>query len=311
MLVIYRRFYLRKLLMELSWLMKIRIAVVMAVGAIVIGFFAWPLSSINDPLAAVLAVNISLFNLIILVLIAFALGFFAYLLAWPYGREIGILCVPTGLAVWALRSGSIAGLMQQNPKPAQRQALLSLTTWDLFLWIIIVGVGIAGVALAGYIINKRPLFSKIGNTRKGSIDPYLRAFGALVLSLIIAPLCIRIFARNVSMLGNSIATEPAVGQIAFAVIVSFGIAAFCVKVLLHMSYVWPIISTALVSPLVISFSYRNEKLLDFAQQWPATFFPNAVVSILPIQMVAFGTLGSIAGYWLAVRYIYWRKHEAQ
>jgi len=26
-------------------------------------------------------------------------------------------------------------------------------------------------------------------------------------------------------------------------------------------------------------------------------------------MVAFGTIGSIAGYWMAIRYDYWRKHE--
>jgi hypothetical protein len=48
---------------------------------------------------------------------------------------------------------------------------------------------------------------------------------------------------------------------------------------------------------------------DLVQNWPAAFFPNSVISILPIQMVAFGTLGSVAGYWMAIRYEYWRKHE--
>jgi hypothetical protein len=41
------------------------------------------------------------------------------------------------------------------------------------------------------------------------------------------------------------------------------------------------------------------------------FFSNAAISILPVQMVAFGTLGSITGYWLAVRYKYRREHKAE
>ncbi|GAI88636.1 unnamed protein product, partial [marine sediment metagenome] len=28
-----------------------------------------------------------------------------------------------------------------------------------------------------------------------------------------------------------------------------------------------------------------------------------------VQMVALGTLGSIAGYWMGIRYDFWRKHE--
>ena len=46
-----------------------------------------------------------------------------------------------------------------------------------------------------------------------------------------------------------------------------------------------------------------------AQAWPANFFGDVAASILPVQMVAFGALGSVAGYWMAVRYDYWRKHE--
>jgi hypothetical protein len=53
---------------------------------------------------------------------------------------------------------------------------------------------------------------------------------------------------------------------------------------------------------------KQSTLQRLAQEWPVVFFPNAVISILPVQIVAFGTLGSITGYWLAVRYNYWRKH---
>jgi hypothetical protein len=102
--------------------------------------------------------------------------------------------------------------------------------------------------------------------------------------------------------------QPAIGQVVFAVLVSFGLAAFAVKKYLNVSYIWPTIASALVTAFAVSAYGRQVQHL--AQQWPATFFSNSVVSILPVQMVAFGTLGSIAGYWMAVRFDYWRKHES-
>jgi hypothetical protein len=56
-------------------------------------------------------------------------------------------------------------------------------------------------------------------------------------------------------------------------------------------------------------TYLKQDILQYLiGQHPAAFFCNAVTSVLPVQMVAFGTLGSIAGYWLAVYYNHWRKH---
>jgi hypothetical protein len=49
-------------------------------------------------------------------------------------------------------------------------------------------------------------------------------------------------------------------------------------------------------------------LQQLVEHYPLVFFSSTVISILPVQMVAFGVLGSITGYWLAVRYYYWRKH---
>ncbi len=103
--------------------------------------------------------------------------------------------------------------------------------------------------------------------------------------------------------------QPTVGQIVFAVLVSFGLAAFVVKRFLHASYIWPTIASALVTAFAISIYVKKDVLQYLVQNWPAAFFSNAVISILPVQMVAFGTLGSIIGYWAAVRYDYWRKHE--
>jgi len=102
--------------------------------------------------------------------------------------------------------------------------------------------------------------------------------------------------------------QPVISQIVFAVLVSFGIAAFIFKKFLDISYIWPTVASALVTGFVITTYIKQDVLQHLVSHQPAAFFSNAVASILPVQMVAFGTLGSIAGYWLAVRYNYWRKH---
>ena len=142
------------------------------------------------------------------------------------------------------------------------------------------------------------------------LNIYLSAIIALVSSGFIAQFCIGILARDVKIFDDrlgSVVAQPATGQIVFAVLVSFGLAAFVVKTFLDTSYIWPIAASALITGFAISIYVKQDILQHLVQRWPTPFFSNAVVSILPVQIVAFGTLGSIAGYWLAVRHNYWRR----
>jgi len=297
--------------MELSGLMKLRIAAAIITGVVLIGILAWPLAKPSEPLSAVRAGDISLGGAIILVILAFLAGLISYFLSWPYGREIGILAAPSGLAVWAVRSSSMAALLQLNPAAAQRQALFATFKWDTIFWLVIVAAGFAGVLLGRKILSSpRPAETQKKSNPKTA--QYLNAIIALVGSSLIAHFCIRIFAQDVKISDNrlgSIIAQPSVGQIFFAVFVSFGLAAFVVKKFLDASYIWPAMACALVTAFAAS-SYANKEVLQYlVQKYPPPFFSNVVVSILPVQMVAFGTLGSIAGYWIAVRYHFWRKHE--
>jgi hypothetical protein len=305
-------FNLGSYVVELSWLMKLRIAASAACGVVVIGLLAWPLAAPPEPFGAVsvFAGTINLTGTIILAVLALVAGFAAYFMSWPYGREIGILAVPSGLAVWAVRCGNMATLAQLNPTVAQRQALFASLKWEPLLWLGIVGAGFAG-ALAGQMVSAKGGAER--NQEKSSFESrvYLNAIIALVASVLIAYVGVRVFARNVAALDEqigSVAAQPATGQIVFAVLVSFGFAAFVVKKFLNASYTWPIIASGLVSGFVMIFYVKQEALQHLVGHYPAAFFPNAVTCILPVQMVAFGTLGAIAGYWTAVRYNYWRKH---
>lgn len=296
--------------MELSWLIKLRIAAVVAIGVVVIGILAWPLAEPRDPLGAVIVSNISPVATITLVLLAFGIGFIAYFASWPYGREIGTLAVPSGLAVWAGRSGSLAQMIQLNPTLLQRQALFSVLKWEPFFWLLIVAAGFAGVFLG----QKTWPVSQTDQTQdesKANTNKYLNAITAILGSVIIAHFCIKILAQEFTTSDNNVVAQPVNGQIVFAVSVSFGIAAFVVKKLLNTDFIWPTIASTLVTIFAVNTYAKQNVLQNFVQNWPATFFSSSVVSVLPVQMVAFGTLGSIAGYWLAVRYTYLRKHQTK
>lgn len=290
--------------MELSWPMKLRIAAVAAVGTALIYGVVWPLAGTSARVG-----TIGYDHAVLLVGMAFLAGLIGYFVSWPYGREVGILAAPAGLAVWAVRSGTLASLFQLNPTVAQRQDVAASLKFEPVIWLAVVAAGFAGVLLGQRI---RPSLQLKGKKEKPKSDPstYLNPIAALAGSAFIAHVLIGKLAQDITMPDNilrSVVAQPAVGQIAFAVLVSFGVAAFAVKKFLNASYIWPAIATVLVTAFSMH-TYARE-ISYLAQNWPAAFFDNAAASVLPVQMVAFGALGSVAGYWMAVRYDYWRKHE--
>lgn len=290
--------------MELSWVMKLRIAAVATVGVVLIGILGWRLA---EPTATTGSVTSG--GIVILVILALLAGLIGYFVSWPHGREIGILAAPFGLAVWAIRSGSMASLMQLHPTAAQRQELIASFKWEPIIWLAIVAAGCVGPLLCWKILSKKKPNEKKSES-KSNPKKYLNAITALAASGVIAQFLLRVCAQDVSMIDDkvgSVVVQPATGQIIFAVFASFGLAAFVVKKYLGVSYVWPIMSTFFVT--IFSLSVYAKQVAYLAGYWPAAFFSNAVVSVLPVEMVAFGTLGSVAGYWMAIRYDYWRKHE--
>jgi hypothetical protein len=182
-------------------------------------------------------------------------------------------------------------------------ALMTTLKWESFFWLAIVAAGFAGVLLA---MKLSPNKNKANQEEsKSSPYKYLNVIIALVCSVVIAQFCIRIIAQDVRL--GSVIGQPALGQIVFAVLVSFGCAAFVVKKFLNVSYIWPSIASAFVTAVMATIYAKDIPYL--VRNWPPAFFSNSVISVLPVQMVAFGTLGSVAGYWMAIRYDYWRKHE--
>jgi len=296
---------------ELSLLMKLRIAASMAIGVLLIGILAWPLAAPAEPFGTVsiTAGTISAGGAVVLAVLAFLAGFIGYFVSRPYGREIGILAAPAGLTFWALRSGNMVNLIRRTG-PANQAELFAALRWEPLFWLAIVAAGYAGVLLAEKI-NQRIAHVKTVQKSQITLNMKLNIIIALAASPLIAQLFISAFAQNVRLIDQklgSIVSQPTTGQIVYAVFVSFGVAAFVVKKFLNVSYIWPIIASAFVTAITTISYGKHDALQHLSSNWPTIFFSHAVLSISPLQIVALGTLGSIAGYWMAIRYNYWRKH---
>lgn len=296
---------------SLSWLMRLRILAVIAFGMIAVGLLTWSATGQWGPDGIVTFP--SFVNSLILLFSAFASGFIAYFIAWPYGRQIAPLAVPVGLAVWAARSASIGSLMQKTIDAAGRYQVLNQFKWTAILWLTPVAVGFAGILLAELLTKgKVDLPSKTIN-KSTNFGDYAGSLTALIGSVLIILFCIKIFAQDIkfsdSRLGSVIA-QPSSGQIAFAVAVSFGIAAFVIKLFLNAGYIWSIAACVFLPPLCISLYAKADTVAYIADNFPAIFFTHPAVAILPLQIVTFGVLGAIGGYWFAIVYKIWRTEEA-
>lgn len=300
--------------MELSWINKLRIGLVGLLGLAIIGILAWPVVAPADPEGPVRATGATLPGMILLLAVAFALGVVSYFVTWPHGREIGILTVPFGLTVWAIRSGPMRVLTQANPLPAERAALLASLRFEPVYWLLVVATGFAGVIAAQSATSRHPAAdtqtttSKAKSSLKG--ETVLTVLMALMMAVLIVQFLFGAFAQDLPTFIKTGAAQPAAGQIVFAGIAAFVAAAFVAKKFFGLSYVWPTVASVLVIPFAEVAYCRGDTIQMFAETQPATSFPHATLAILPVQLVAFGALGSVIGYWLAVQYEHWRTHES-
>ena len=299
--------------MELSWLTRIKIGAVIAIGIVIWGVYLWPFVAPHDPMGAVTTANFSVLHIAITLGAAFGVGFIAYIIGWPYGREIGIIAVPAGLAAWAARSGGMGQLMQTHSSVDDRLSLYQALGWEGFLWLAIAAAGYAGTILAASTIKSSGVLAEFG-PEKTSARLNIWSVLVLAISAVIAGFGISIFAKDVIFPDRNIGYvigQPASSQAAFAALFSFGIAAFLVKRFWDASYIWPAISTAIVAFAAMNLCGRHEMLDYMASAWPAVFYRKSICAVLPIQIVSFGILGSITGYWLAVRFRYWQENHAK
>jgi hypothetical protein len=200
--------------------------------------------------------------------------------------------------------------MQQCANFAQRQDFFSWLRWESVFWLGVVAAGFAGVVLADRLSGQSAepkIESKMNPKFRGDLGALISVVG----SAVIAHILISMLAQSVKLPDERIGwvvAQPAKAQVVFAVLVGFGAAGFVVKKLFGLSYIWPVVGGAILVFYALSRYGRGELLRYVAEEHPANYFSSPLICILPVQMMAFGAIGSVAGYWLAVRYDWWRKH---
>lgn len=282
----------------------IRVVAVFAVGGLILGAAGWPMVSSQVPPATVTVFegNVGISAAAVAIALAFAAGFAGWFVGWPDGRWAGILAAPAGLSIWALATGSVAGLLRSNWQAQGRAEIFLALRWEGFLWLAVVGAGLCGALAAEKLAGKGRAETNPPDKRgPGAI--LLNGLGGILVSVLAAQVVISLLAKNVEYVEprvGAVVAQPLVGQIAFAVFVAFAVAAFLVKQLLDAGYLWPIIATAGLVFVVMSLAGRAEAAAYMSAQWPASFFVRAAASMVPLQVVGFGSVGAIAGYRAAV-----------
>ena len=288
-----------------GWVMKIRIAFVFALGFFVLGVLSWPFVEPGDCRAAVTLFygGVSFGDSLILAGIAFICGLAGYFLAWPHGRMVGPVCVPAGMAVWSVRSGNMSLLTRMNPGFEQRMALINSMKWEPFFWFFIVMAGFAGVwtacILCGGGDGKTESLKKNLNRRYILNVIIAVAFATAAAKLLVSVLVtdVRVFLYK----SPDVISQPEIGQIVFGVVVTFGLVSYGVKRFLGMGWFWTALCSSLLIAYAAVFSLSPDQYHLFSLKAPAGTYMDSVFSVLPVQMVSFGTLGALGGYWLAGR----------
>ncbi len=300
--------YILLSLFNVHWLMRLRILAAMGVGAFLIGFLLWPKIAPADPLGAVTLYggDFSTADILLCLLASLIAGAGGCLLAYPYGKTVGLLAVPTGLAVWTFQSGSVRSLLLTHASFEQRLAVYQFLRVETLFWLSLLLCGAAGIRLVSRFLPPAKI-PKIPGTssKKKKPNRTVSILAAVVISIVTVQSTVGLFAQDVrypdAQIG-SVTGQPGNRQIAFAVLASFALAAAAIKYLLDCEHYWAVLAGPILYFIAVSASCSPKMLQYMTETWAVTFFPNTISAILPIQFIPFSAIGALAGEWIVVKY---------
>jgi hypothetical protein len=302
--------------MEMTWSMRFRIAGVLLAGIVLLGILAGPVVRPADPGSAITLYQASIKPAAIAscFAMAFVSGLLAFFVAWPYGRELAPLAAPAGLAYWACTSGNMFSLIILNSGFAERKILYSALRWEGFFWLAVVACGWIGSTVAARISKARSVaIPGYQQAKQGPVN-LLSIISGIAASVVIGNFAINALAQDVKIFDSklgSVIGQPGTAQIAFAVIVSFGLAAYCARYFLEIGHIYPVIAAAVLIFFIFSWYSGNTETLQYmAESKASAFFPRATCAVLPLQILAFAPIGAVAGYWLAIKTQYHRQNPS-
>ncbi len=289
-----------------SWLIRIRIVIAMFIGIVVIGIFTWPLVQPADPFGFIGIPK--LVNALIIIALAVVTALVSFFILWPNGKQIAVIVVPVGVCVWSIRCASIADTIRQTTDIDKRLGIYQSMLPQPFFWLLVIAAGILPVYLAHCLVGPKVHIHEQETLEKAK-NKIANNVTALLGSALIGFFLVSLLAQGLKIPGTKFIAQPAVAQIAFAVFVAFAVAAFIVKHFINAHYFWPVAATSFVASFGLFFFTKRPVLERISIDFPANIFSHPTAAILPIQMVSFGTLGAIAGFWMVELFHQWQENE--
>lgn len=293
-------------LFNVQWQTRVRAIAAIGIGIVLLGMAGWNRIAPANLSSAVsfLDGSISLIDMLIISLLAFASGLLAYLAAWPNGLSVAPLAAPAGLAYWAMQTADMRTVLLYNPTAVQRNQVFSSLATEGIFWLLPIFAGLAGVLAGAFLFNKnKQAIYEILPKDAFSGQKLIKFAIAAVATVLIAQIIITILAQDIKQddlkLGQVIGqTGPR--QIAFAVFIAFLAAGYVAYYFAETPFFIPTLCATLVLFLAMKYAVKPEVLNQMVTNWPAAYFPKSICCILPIQMVAFGSLGAFTGFRIAV-----------
>lgn len=250
----------------------------------------------------------------LIVLVAVALTVVSSVLGALIGKvaavPFGALAAPVGLCTWVLHSKGLDRLLLEYHDNAQRSDLFRGFLGEVVLW--------SGLVLLSYFIpmwiskmkhtdpglpGEKETKKTEDKTEKSSLFNTISGVGLVCL---VSFLLLKVLTQSTKTLAGespaiTVITAPKIGQVLFAIYVSFFIGAWCVKHLFHVP-TWSL----LVGPAIVAFaSYWLAAQIILPQtiieQAPAFVKPSVNFAMaLPLQMIAVGSLAILIAHWPAL-----------
>ena len=322
--------------MDVPLPVKIRALLVMALGAAIFGVIGWPLVAPFEP-GGCLTVVLHFRSLAVLGValgLAVVAAALALLIARPYARNIAQLAVPTGLCAWAVLTGGMDRLLLSNVDSQERVRMFHYLAADAVIWFVPVALGSVIVLwicekFGSYDASKESGPAKTGgHTAPAASDAQVglvptavtghvvvRHLVSLGVTCLVAGVLLPVFARSGRAQMEGFAASwftvtPDKGQVVFALIAAFGLAAFAS----HQLFAAPLWCLLLSCPVVAIWVYvgtAHTPQSGALAEAGAHFLPvgRAYAGILPVQYIAVGALAIILGRWCSTATHFVRHHR--
>ena len=157
-------------------MVKIKMALALAVGGVVFGTVGWALVRPEQPGGAVTVVMGGRAAGVLLSMVA--LGVVVCLagsvIGTVHGRYIGQMAIPAGLTVWAIRTGSMDSLLLSHSSVASRASMFHGLMFEVLIWL---GLVLLGYWLADRVFGLMLQGGKTGRKGSGGEIEVVKVFG--------------------------------------------------------------------------------------------------------------------------------------